>query len=207
MKTLLISGFDGRMGQECARLAPEYDFAAREYAADADGAALLDFSHPDCLAKVLACPLPLVIGTTGYTAAQQETIRQAAQSRPIFQAANFSPGVYLLGLLAEKAKSLLPDWDVSLAEIHHAGKADRPSGTAQALMHSLQIFQVLSIRGGTVPGIHEIGFYGPGEHLGITHTAESRAVFAHGALQAANWITDKGPGFYGMRDLYKNEWR
>ena len=207
MKTLLICGFEGRMGQACAQLAPEYGFTPREYKADQPGDLLLDFSHPDRLAEVLACPLPLVIGTTGYTAAQQEAIRQAAKSRPVFQAANFSPGIYILALLAEKAKTLLPDWDVSLTEIHHVNKADRPSGTAKALKESLQIPQVVSIRGGTVRGVHEIGLYGPEEHLRITHTAESRAVFAHGALKAANWIMGKGPGFYGMDDLYKNEWR
>ena len=207
MKTLLISGFDGRMGQECARLAPEYGFLPLAYQVGRVGDALLDFSHPDCLPHVLACPLPLIIGTTGYTAFQQEAIRQAAKSRPVFQAANFSPGVYILGLLAEKAKDLLPDWDISLTELHHASKADKPSGTALHLAEHLQIDQVLSIRGGTARGTHAIGFYGPEEHLTLTHTAESRAVFAHGALKAANWVMDQGAGFYEMNDLYKNEWR
>lgn len=195
------------MGQECARLAPEYGFLPLAYQAGRVGNALLDFSHPDCLSHVLACPLPLIIGTTGYTAAQQEAIRQAAKSRPVFQAANFSPGVYIWGLLAEKAKDLLPDWDISLTELHHASKADKPSGTALRLAEHLQIDQVQSIRGGTVRGTHVIGLYGPEEHLLITHTAESRAVFAHGALKAAKWIIEKKPGFYGMDDLYKNEWR
>ena len=207
MKTLLISGYSGRMGQEIVRLAPSYGFAPREYQAGMPGDILLDFSHPDCLPEVLACPLPLVIGTTGYSDQQLQEIKASAKTRPVFWAANFSPGIYALGILAEKAKELLPEWDISLTEIHHAGKADRPSGTARHLAERLQIDQVQSIRGGTVRGIHVIGLYGPEEHLQITHAAESRAVFAHGALKAANWIIDKAPGFYGMHDLYKNEWR
>ena len=201
MKSLLISGYSGRMGQEIVRLAPSYGFAPRKYQADMPGDILLDFSHPDCLPEVLACPLPLVIGTTGYSNQQLQEIKASAKKRPVFLAANFSPGIYALGILAEKAKELLPEWDISLTEIHHAGKADRPSGTARHLADWLQIDQVQSIRGGTVRGIHGIGLYGPEEHLQITHAAESRAVFAHGALKAAQWLMRQEPGLYRMKDI------
>ncbi|MBR1606454.1 MAG: 4-hydroxy-tetrahydrodipicolinate reductase [Clostridia bacterium] len=204
MKTLLISGFSGRMGRECARLAPACGFASQAYRAGLPGDVLLDFSHPDCLPEVLACPLPLIIGTTGYSEEQLQEIRTASEKRPVFLAANFSPGIYALGILAEKVKELLPDWEISLTEIHHAGKKDTPSGTALRLADRLQIDQVQSIRGGTVRGVHEIGLYGPEEHLQITHTAESRAVFAHGALKAARWVMDKVPGLYGMKDIIKD---
>ena len=203
MKTLLISGFSGRMGQAAASFAPEYGFAPRDFEIEKAGDLLMDFSHPDCLADVLACPLPLVIGTTGYREEQTRAIRQAAESRPIFWAANFSPGIHMLKTLAELARGLLPDWQISLVETHHAKKRDAPGGTARMLAENLQITSVHSIRGGTVPGIHEIGFYGPEEHLTLTHTAESRAVFARGALKAAAWLMDKGPGLYCMSDLYK----
>lgn len=201
MKILLISGFDGRMGQECARLAADFGFSPQPFEPNAAGDLLLDFSHPDCLDAVLACPLPLVIGTTGYSAGQTDAIRKAAETRPVFLSANFSPGVYALGLLAEQARRLLPDWDIAIIEKHHAAKRDIPSGTAQALSARLQTDRVLSIRGGTVRGVHEIGLYGPEESLTLTHAAESRALFARGALRAAKWLTEKGPGLYGMRDL------
>lgn len=205
MKTLMISGYSGRMGQACARLAPEYGFAPREYAPGAAGDALLDFSHPDCLDSVLACPLPLVIGTTGYTEAQTESIRRAAAERPILMSANFSPGVYALGELSEKAQRLLPDWEVFLIEKHHAAKRDAPSGTARMLAERLGAGQVFSLRGGTVRGVHELDLLGPEESLTLTHTAESRAAFAHGALRGAAWLLGQGPGLYGMRDVYKAE--
>lgn len=203
MKILLISGFSGRMGQEIARLAPEYGFLPREYQAGMPGDALMDFSHPDCLQDVLAYPLPLIIGTTGYSEEHLLAIKAAAKKRPVFLAANFSPGIFALEALAQTARALLPEWDVSLTETHHTAKRDMPSGTARTMAERLQIDQVLSVRGGTVRGIHEIGLYGPEEHITLTHIAESRAVFAHGALKAAKWIMDKAPGLYGMKALYE----
>ena len=201
MKTLLISGISGRMGREIRQLAASYGFASRTFTPSASGDVIVDFSHPDCLDSLLSSALPLVIGTTGYTAAQQRAIEAAAGARPIFQAANFSPGVFALNRLARQAKAMLPDWDVCLIERHHAQKRDIPSGTGLALARALQTENVLSVRGGTVCGVHEAGLYGPEEHLLLTHTAESRAVFARGALKAAAWLTDQPCGLYHMEDI------
>ena len=202
MKTLLISGFDGRMGRETARLAAEYGFAAVPFAANAAGDVIVDFSHPDCLRALLASPLPLVIGTTGFSAEQQRAIEAAADARPIFQAANFSPGVFALNRLSQTAKALLPGWDTALIERHHAGKRDLPSGTALRLAEALQTDHVLSVRAGTVRGVHEAGFYGPDESLLLIHAAESRAVFARGAINAAKWLLRQKNGLYHMEDLF-----
>ncbi|MBQ9299069.1 MAG: hypothetical protein IJ214_01015 [Clostridia bacterium] len=201
MKKLLISGFDGRMGQQTARLAPDYGFDARPFSLGEPGDVIIDFSHPDCLDALLKANIPLVIGTTGHTQAQRQRIAKAAASRPIFQAANFSPGIYALQAAAKAVKALLPDWDTSLIERHHARKRDRPSGTALRLAQTLEAGQVLSVRAGTVRGIHELAFYGPEESISLLHTAESRAVFAHGALRAALWLTEQENGLYGMEHL------
>lgn len=207
MKHLLISGMDGRMGREVARLCPEYGFAPRLFTPEAPGAVIIDFSHPDCLDGLLQSPLPLVIGTTGYTAEQAERIREAARTRPIFQAANFSPGIYALSVAAKTARRILPDWDASMIERHHARKQDRPSGTALDLARGigLESEHILSVRGGTMRGVHELAFYGPEETLILTHVAESRAVFAHGALRAARWLTGRPPGLYGIENLLAGE--
>ena len=207
MNRLLISGIDGRMGREVARLCPDYGFAPRPFVPEAQGAVIVDFSHPDCLDGLLESPLPLVIGTTGYTAEQAARIREAARARPVFQAANFSPGVYALGAAVRAARRMLPDWDVSLIERHHIRKQDSPSGTALDLARriGLKKEQILSVRGGTVRGVHELTFYGPEETLLLIHAAESRAVFAHGALRAARWLIGQSPGMYGMKELLSKQ--
>ena len=202
MKKLLISGHDGRMGQAVAALAGDYGFEARAFAPGMTGDVIVDFSHPDCLTDLLKSNLPLVIGTTGYTPTQQRVIAQAAGARPIFQATNFSPGVFALTRLARQARTLLPDWQTTLIERHHAAKQDSPSGTALRLAEAAQIAEIHAIRAGTVRGVHELTFYGSEETLTLMHNAESRDVFAHGALRAAVWLMGRQAGLYGMEDLW-----
>ena len=122
MKTLLISGYDGRMGQETVRLAASYGFDAQPFNPDAPGDVIIDFSHPDLLPSLLKGGLPLVIGTTGFSPIQRQAIQNAAAARPIFLAANFSPGIWVLQRLAAMAGELLPGWDAALIERHHAKK-------------------------------------------------------------------------------------
>lgn len=202
MRRLLISGLDGRMGSLAASLAQEYGFEPRAFAPDATGDVILDFSHPDCLEALLRSHLPLVIGTTGFSDAQQQAIRQAAERRPILQSANFSRGVCVLQQLIRQARHALPDWQASLVERHHAAKQDQPSGTALALAGSIGLppREIHAIRAGTIRGAHELTFYGLGETLTLLHCAESREIFARGALQAAQWLLEQGAGLYGMED-------
>lgn len=203
MKTLLISGFNGRMGQETSALAPAWGFSPKPFHAGEAGDIVLDFSHPDCLEALLPGALPLVIGTTGFSREQIRQIESRAQARPILLSANFSPGIAALTALARQAKRLLPDWELSLIERHHAEKKDAPSGTAASIAAELGLDAswILCVRAGTLRGTHEIGLYGRDEHITLTHTAESRTAFAHGALRAAAWLLDKPPGLYGMEDV------
>ena len=202
MTGLLLFGAEGRMGREVAALAAQYGFTLGEKAE-----AAIDFSHPDALDAVLDAVLarciPLVSGTTGYSLAQQQQIHAAAQRVPILRSANFSLGAAVMARLLAQAASSLPGWDGALIERHHAGKVDAPSGTAIALAQAMALPRegILSVRGGTVRGLHEAGFYGPEEHLTIVHCAESRAVFAHGALRAARWSIGRPAGLYGMEDM------
>ena len=202
MQRLLISGMDGRMGQEVLRLAAEHGFEAKCFAPGMAGDLIVDFSHPARLEALLVSPLPLVIGTTGYTEEQLRRIREAAKARPIFQAANFSPGMYVLEQLGALARRMLPEAQLMLIECHHAAKKDAPSGTALRLAErlGLPVEAINVLRGGTVRGVHELVFLGQEEHITLTHTAESRAVFARGALQAARWLMDQPPGYYTMAD-------
>jgi 4-hydroxy-tetrahydrodipicolinate reductase len=192
---------------------------------------LVDFSAPDALAThldaaVAACK-PIVLGTTGFAAEQQAAIDEAARSVAVLQSANMSLGVNLLAhLVGEAAARLGDDWDVELVEMHHRHKADAPSGTAlmlgAAAAHGrgatldevadygrdvLPAPRVAgsigfaSLRGGSVAGDHKVIFAAEGERLELGHRAESRDIFARGAVKAALWLHDKPPGRYAMTDV------
>lgn len=186
---------------------------------------LLDFSRagnlPEVLRYATAHSLPCVIGTTGLGEAQRALLRDAAKHIPVCYAENFSPGAHALKQLAVQAGALLPAWDIEIIERHHRGKPDAPGGTAMALYAALSGAQsapvygrhaahaargrgeigIHAVRGGTVPGTHEAGFYGQEESLALVHITQSRAVFARGALRAAAFVLKRPAGLYGMEDM------
>lgn len=186
---------------------------------------LIDFSSPNNLGGLVdyavARALPCVLGTTGYTAEDLAHIRKAAERIPVFQSPNMSRGVYVLRQLAAQAAKMLDGFDIEIVEKHHNQKADSPSGTALALYEAVRKPDSLpvygregvpgkrqareiglhAVRGGTVPGEHEVGFYGGNEVILLSHSAQSRGVFASGALAAAAWLLVRPAGLYGMADL------
>src|SRR4051794_36055774 len=197
----------------------------------AEADAVIDFTRPAATEQHAALAAQartiLVVGTTGLTPQHIEGLRQAATYTPIVQAANMSLGVTLLSVLVEQvARSLGPDFDIEILEMHHRHKVDAPSGTALALGRAAAAgrgvdldavsdrvrdgitgartpghigFAVL--RGGDVVGDHTVMFAGEGERIELTHKASSRAVFAKGAVRAAQWAMGKEPGLYGIRDV------
>lgn len=170
---------------------------------------------------------PLVIGTTGLTAAETAAVEQAAKRIPIVWAANTSLGInLLLGLVEQVAARLGADWDVEIMEMHHHGKADAPSGTALALGRAaakgrgVSLEEVAqrgrdgitgarragdigfaSLRGGDAVGDHHVIFAGAGERLELSHRATNRAIYAKGAVRAAGWVVTQKPGLYGMKEV------
>ena len=170
----------------------------------------VDFSLPDALAPLLSACLTrnaaLVSGTTGYSADQFRGLEAAARQIPIVWAANFSLGVVVLEDLVQRAAAALKHWDVRIEETHHAHKKDAPSGTALTLARATGRVgasqpQIDSIRRDEVVGDHLVSFSGPGETVELRHHAESRDIFASGALEAACVIAGKRPGLYRMADL------
>ncbi len=192
---------------------------------------LVDFSAPDALATHLdaavAAGKPIVLGTTGFAAEQQAAIDEAARSVAVLQSANMSLGVNLLAhLVGEAAARLGDDWDVELVEMHHRHKADAPSGTALLLgaaaakgrgvaleavaergrdgitgARTAGHIGFASLRGGSVAGDHPATFAAEGERLELGHRAESRDIFARGAVRAAIWLEGRPPGRYKMADV------
>ena len=192
---------------------------------------LVDFSAPDALPlnlqAALAADRPIVIGTTGLGPEHQRAIDEAAARIAVLHAANMSLGVNLLAhLVREAAARLGEDWDVEIAEMHHRHKADAPSGTALMLGaaaaegRGVDLASVsdrgrdgmtgartaghigfAALRGGSVAGDHQVVFAAEGERLELGHRAETRDIFARGAIKAAVWLKNKPPGRYAMADV------
>lgn len=193
------------------------------------GDVVIDFSLAPGLAQLLgstmARPVPMVSGTTGLTEETMGALVELAGKVPVFHASNMSTGVHMLHRLAALAAASLPEaWDVELVEMHHRRKADAPSGTALSLAAAVRSARpgklrevygrrglcgpraedemgVSAVRGGDVVGEHELIFAGPAETLRLSHSAQSRAVFALGALRAARWLAGQPAGLYGMENL------
>lgn len=232
--TLAIVGAKGRMGQAVAKYATSVGFShviaidVKDSLAQAlkGASVVIDFSSNEgtrALAEVAKKKrIPLVIGTTGIEPETRKLLEAAARVSPVFIATNMSYGVYVLGVLAEKARELLGDaFDVEIVEVHHKLKIDAPSGTALTLATKLRAPQLRAVngragkpgarpatdlgfhavRGGDVIGDHTLHFLGAGERLELTHRATSRDLFAMGALRAAKAIVSFGPGTYGMDDI------
>ena len=229
---LLIHGASGRMGQALLRLAAEQPactvvaavtrrapaqrvvdgvphFAATELAGVPTFDAAVDFSLPEGFDAILALCVdrgrPLVSGTTGIDAAQQDALATAATRIPLVWASNFSLGVAVLAELVERAAAALPGWDVDIVESHHVHKKDAPSGTALTLGRAAgsagQAVRYASLRAGDIVGEHTVQFTGLGERIELTHRATHRDIFARGALHVARSLVGRAPGAYRVRDL------
>jgi 4-hydroxy-tetrahydrodipicolinate reductase len=246
---MIISGCSGYMGKAVAGLAKadgEVEITAgidvsdqgdlsfpvytepKDVRGDAD--VLVDFSIPSALKPLLDYGMenavPLVLCTTGYTEAQLEHIRGAANRIPIFKTANLSIGINLLLEFVRRAAFLLGDgFDIEILEKHHSRKIDAPSGTALMLANAAKdgmnyspdfVFDrsgirkprskteigISAIRGGTIPGEHSVLFAGKDEVIELKHSVYSREVFAAGALRAAKFMAGcKQPGLYDMSDV------
>jgi 4-hydroxy-tetrahydrodipicolinate reductase len=175
--------------------------------------------------KIAKAGRKIVIGTTGFTPEQSSKLRASIANVPALIASNFSIGMNFIFNIASMTSSLPPEYDASIIEAHHTGKADSPSGTAltlgdivsKARGYSKTVFdrraagkrgkgelEILAQRLGGVPGIHEINIAGPYEMIKIEHIAFSRSVFAQGALLAAKWLSSiEKPGIYSMQDVLK----
>lgn len=186
---------------------------------------IIDFSGPSGTMQITDYAyhhgVPIVIATTGLDASFNGTLKDYANSIPIFQSANMSFDVALLRNIVKRISVQLTDTDIEISETHHNRKKDAPSGTAKMLANAINEalgntktlvygregkrekneIGLSSIRGGNIAGEHTIQFFGEFETLKITHTTYSREVFAEGAVKAARFLLTKEKGFYTMDDL------
>jgi len=219
---LLLVGY-GKMGRLVEQLAVEQgmQIAGR---VDLDGTGwapadvAIDFSTAEALQKNFAryveMRMPVVIGTTGWTAVAQALRARAEQARlGVVASANFSIGVNLFEMMTTHAARLVrahPEYGAWIHEQHHAAKRDAPSGTALLLRDAIvkagfdHPIDMSSTRAGMIPGTHTIGFDGPSDTIELTHRARDRRGFASGALLAARWLPGR-QGWYTMADVLRVE--
>jgi len=191
----------------------------------------IDFSLPEAAEKTLrqctASRTPLVMGTTGLAAAQQEALKNAAQTIPVLYGTNMSVGMNVLFAVVGKVAAMLgEEYDIEIVEEHHRSKKDAPSGSAlslaqsickatnrpypESLIHGRSGKEALrkkgeigmhAVRAGDITGVHSVIYGTLGETVTINHTAHSRDTLVRGALRAAEWLLAKPPALYSMADV------
>jgi 4-hydroxy-tetrahydrodipicolinate reductase len=244
-----VAGALGRMGQAVTRMVeadPALALAARFDRPDAEGEGLvsaaqalaaadvvIDFTLPHAAAALAEAAAgrggpALVLGPTGWEAAEIARVAAAAKAIPIVRAGNFSLGVNLLmGMVRQAARALPADaWDVEVFEAHHRHKVDAPSGTALMLGKAaaegrgVELDAVARrardgitgerpigeigfavLRGGGIVGDHSVTFASEEETLTLSHSGRDRALFARGAVAAAKWVVGRAAGEYDMQDV------
>lgn len=192
---------------------------------------VLDFTSPQAsvgFADICAqARIVHVIGTTGFGPDEEERLGAAARHAVIVKSGNMSLGVNLLAeLVKQAAQALRDDFDIEVLEMHHRHKVDAPSGTAYLLGDAAAqgrdvdladasvrtrdghtgprapgTIGFATMRGGSVVGEHSVVFAGEGERIELCHRADSREIFARGAVRAAQWAHGRKPGLYSMKDV------
>ena len=188
---------------------------------------IIDFSHhstiDDTLSYAIKTKTPLVIATTGFNDEELEKIKESSNIIPIFHSSNMSLGVNVLIKLVKEAAKSLNGFDIEIIEKHHNKKLDAPSGTAvmiangvkEVLPDSEYIYGrhgrsdkrssneigIHAIRGGTIVGEHTTIFAGHDEVVEIKHSAQSKDIFAKGAIAAAKFLVKQEAGYYNMNNM------
>ena len=191
---------------------------------------IIDFSSSKIVDQLLETAveknLPVVLCTTGLSENQLANVRKKSQQIAILKSGNMSLGINTLTGLLKKATQVFGDagFDIEIVERHHNQKLDAPSGTAIMLADAINeaaggkyeyIYDrsqrrekrdkkelgISAVRGGTIPGTHEIIFAGPDEVIELRHIAYSRSIFGNGAISAAKYLAGREPGLYDMNDV------
>ncbi|MBQ9703411.1 MAG: 4-hydroxy-tetrahydrodipicolinate reductase [Clostridia bacterium] len=190
---------------------------------------IIDFSFHGVVGEILdysvATSTPVIIATTGHTEEEKSLIYDASKKTAVFYSGNMSVGIATLCDVVKRVVSVFPDADVEIIETHHTRKLDAPSGTAKMLVSAVNEVRkdsyanygrnglckreknevgVSSVRIGNIVGIHEVRIGTASEQITLKHEAYDRALFADGAIKAAEYMAGKGAGLYTMTELLKN---
>ena len=191
---------------------------------------IIDFSHHSATESLLDFAiergLPLVLCTTGHTTDEIFLINTAAKSIPLFYSGNMSVGIALLIELAKSAAMAFPEANIEIVEKHHTRKLDAPSGTALMLANAIcevrpeayancgrsgqgkrtpEEIGIHSIRMGNIVGEHEVIVGTGSQTITLKHEAHNRALFAEGAVAAADFLIGQPAGMYDMKSMLSGE--
>jgi len=208
--SLYVHGIGGRMGRTIVALVEnDTKLSLKNSLETADVA--IDFSSHDALADLLkSCAehhKPVVVGTTGHSEENMELLQKMSKQIPILFSPNFSLGMAVTLEAAQQiSRQLNGLCQIEIVEAHHQTKKDKPSGAALKLAKALcdkgdKEIPIHSIRAGDIIGDHTVVFVMNGERIELKHQAQSREVFARGALLAAQFIKTQPPGLYSVKDL------
>ena len=190
---------------------------------------IIDFSHhtasPELIKYATEKNIPIVIATTGHDDAELEAINRGSEKVAVFMSANMSLGIALLVELAKKTARVFPDADIEIIEKHHNRKLDAPSGTALMIAKAIEQIRrgikfvygragqqkretdeigIHAVRGGNIVGEHEVIVCTDTQIITLKHEAQSRSLFAEGAIAAASFLVGKPAGLYSMQDIAKD---
>ncbi len=215
------------------KVSPDFEAESEDCHFTLDGCAkeadvVIDFSnHASTKTLIDYCvahKLPVVVCTTGQTDEEKAYIKAASATVPVFYSGNMSLGIAVLQDIAKRAAAAFPDADIEIIEMHHNQKLDVPSGTALMLANAIKSVRtaaefvigrheygkrrkeeigIHSIRMGNEVGTHQIIISSGTETITLKHEAETRALFADGAVVAAKFLKDQPAGFYDMQDALK----
>ncbi len=216
---LVDPAFDGKLAKGCFK-----DI----FLSPTDTDVIIDFSFhgatPDVVQFAAENKIPAVIATTGHTDAEKSCIFEAAKKTAVFYSGNMSLGIATLCSTVKKVVSVFPHADVEIIETHHNRKLDAPSGTALMLFDSVKEARtdayanlnrstsgkrnenevgISAVRCGNIVGIHEVRICTDFEQITLKHEAFDRALFADGAITAAEFLIGKEPKLYDMKELMK----
>ncbi len=212
MKIVIVG--NGKMGkilsivakEQVVKIIENFEYDILEDNLDFD--VLIDFSNRNNLKYIYEYCLKnkkrAVIATTNLKEEDYLLINKLAEEVAILVDSNFSYGITLLKKILNDNLKYFNNYDISLIETHHKYKKDAPSGTAKSIEELFKInnlkYDTISLRKGTVNGEHQVIFYGEDEYIEIKHTASSRKIYAHGALEAARWLLCKERGLFSYLD-------
>ncbi|MDR1472234.1 MAG: 4-hydroxy-tetrahydrodipicolinate reductase [Synergistaceae bacterium] len=210
-----LVGYTGRMGAEIIPLfesrGHELVMKVDENGEEALGTprVVLDFSRPSALASTVRicreCSSALVLGTTGLSTSDGESLRGLSSLVPVVYSPNFGVGINILSMILSDYSEILAGWDAEIVETHHDKKVDAPSGTALALMDALgRRCPAHSIRLGNLPGDHSVHLANSDELMTFTHRTINRGVLARGALLAAEFAASADSGYYNFQDVLRS---
>lgn len=218
MKRIAVVGAKGKMGSVvCETLSKYFDVVKIDVGDNIFNCQnidmVIDFANSKSSTKSVEFAvknnIPVIIGSTGQTEAQEKFIKSAGEQIAVLKCSNFSIGIqFIKNIINDILKFDIQD--VAIFEKHHREKKDIPSGTAlefkrEIIKNFSGKVQLLAERGGKEIGTHKIDFYFGDEVISFEHKSFSRKVFADGVLLSAKFLINKPAGYYNFYSIVQNE--